>query len=100
MPVIASAEKKMRQDRKRTKINRSRKESVKNLLKEARKNPNSDSYKKAQSAIDKLAKTKVIHKNKASRLKSRLAALVKKAKTAGKPATAEKKAKTGKAKAK
>jgi len=37
-----------------------------------------DLYKKVSSALDKLAKTNVIHKNKASNLKSKLAKLVNK----------------------
>ena len=98
MPVIASAEKKMRQDKKRTKINRARKDNLKKLLKEARKNPNADNYKKAQSAIDKLVKVKVIHKNKGSRLKSRLVALFKKLAKTNKETVVAKKLKVKKTK--
>ncbi len=75
MPIIKSASKKMRQDKKRTQLNKSRKRSVKNLIDEALKKPTKENIKAAQSAVDKLAKVKVIHKNKAARIKSRLAKL-------------------------
>ena len=78
MPIIKSASKKMRQDKKRTQLNKSRKRSVKNLIDEALKKPTTENIKAAQSAVDKLAKVKVIHKNKAARIKSRLAKLGKK----------------------
>lgn len=77
MPVTRSAEKKMRKDKARTLINKKRKENVKNLIKALKKNTSFENLQKAQSAIDKLAKVKVIQKNKASRLKSQIAKLVK-----------------------
>lgn len=97
MPIIKSAEKKMRQDVKRTKLNRSRKDTVKSLIKSFRKNPNIAEYKKVQSAIDKLAKVKTIHKNKADRLKSRLMKFMLKSGKTTKE-TGEKKVKTKKTK--
>jgi small subunit ribosomal protein S20 len=72
MPNIKSAKKKMRQDAVKTKRNASYekavKETVKALGKTARKS--ADQIKKAYSVIDKAVKKKVMHKNKAARLKS------------------------------
>lgn len=78
MPIIKSAIKKVRKDKKRTKMNKLRSEKVKKILKETRKNPTAEKINLAQSLIDKLAKVKVIHKNKAARLKSQIAKLLKK----------------------
>lgn len=68
----------MRQDKKRTRINKSRKSIVKKLIDKAREKPTKENIIAAISAVDKLAKVKVIHKNKAARIKSRLAKLGKK----------------------
>lgn len=84
MPVIKSALKKMHQDKKRTLLNKNRKAKVKKLLDKARKNPSKENITVVISAIDKLAKVKVIHKNKAARLKSRLNKLSRKEKVAAK----------------
>ncbi|MBI2036468.1 30S ribosomal protein S20 [Candidatus Microgenomates bacterium] len=89
MPIIKSAIKKLRQDRKRTKINRAKKENLKELIKKAKKSKTAEAVKKAQSAIDKAAKTHLIHKNKAARLKSALSKLAKPVKSPSKPAPAK-----------
>ncbi|MCL5675625.1 MAG: 30S ribosomal protein S20 [Patescibacteria group bacterium] len=90
MPIIKSALKKMRQDRKKTAINRLRKEKVKKLTDKAVKNPTKENISLAISAVDKLIKVKVIHGNKAARIKSRLAKLAKKDKAAAKEGTIKK----------
>ena len=72
MPLIKSAIKKLRKDRKRTIINKVKKEGLKNLIKKARMSKNTDNLRAVFSALDKAVKTNLIHKNKASRLKSRL----------------------------
>lgn len=84
MPITSSAKKAMRQTRKRTLINRKNKETLKDAIKKYRKlitAKNLDDAKKALPAlhqvIDKSAKNKVIKKNTAQRLKSRLSKLVK-----------------------
>lgn len=69
MPIIKSAIKKMKQDKIRTKRNFSYKEAFKALFKSGNKGKND--LKKAYSIIDKAAKKKVIHKNKAARLKAK-----------------------------
>lgn len=75
MPIIKSAIKKVRQDKIRTARNRAKETVVKKLLKTARKNPNVKNLSAVFSALDKAAKVHLIHKNKAARLKSRLAKL-------------------------
>jgi small subunit ribosomal protein S20 len=72
MPVIKSAIKKMRKDRERTKHNLVIKLNLKDLIKKARRTPSPKTLQEVQKALDKAVKTKLIHANKASRLKSRL----------------------------
>lgn len=76
MPVIKSAIKKMRKDRTRTTRNKKRESALKKLLKTARRNPNPKNLSVVFSALDKATKVHLIHKNKASRLKSRLSKLL------------------------
>ncbi len=73
MPLIKSAIKKLRKDRKRTIKNKVKKETLKALIKKARVDHSVANLAAVYSALDKAAKTNLIHKNKASRLKSRLA---------------------------
>ena len=72
MPLIRSAIKKLRKDRKRTLVNKAKKEGLKSLIKKTRTNKNTENLRAVFSALDKAVKTNLIHKNKASRLKSRL----------------------------
>jgi len=72
MPIIKSAIKKLRKDRKRTIRNKARKENLKALIKKVRIEKTPENLQAVFSALDKAAKTNLIHKNKASRLKSRL----------------------------
>lgn len=68
----------MRKDVKRTKSNTAYESTFKKLMKEASKATGAAQkgvIQKAHAAIDKAAKRKVIHKNKASRLKSRVSRL-------------------------
>lgn len=76
MPVIKSALKKMRQDAKRLQSNRLKKERLKKLIKIAQKEPAEKNVRLAISFVDKVAKVKLFHKKKASRIKSRLAKLL------------------------
>lgn len=78
MPVIKSARKKLKKDKKRTQRNDRLKKNLKSLIHKARKEPSLDSIKKATSIIDKAVKYHLIHKNKASRMKSALARFLKK----------------------
>lgn len=72
MPLIKSAKKKLRQDKKREKRNKSTKDFLKEVLKKARKNPTEESIRNAVIATDKAVKKRLIHKNKAARIKSSL----------------------------
>lgn len=81
MPNNAAAEKRMRQEQRRRAFNRSTKSIVKTNITKARQaivTPSIDSeaateaVRNAVSELDKAAKKGVIHKNNASRRKSRL----------------------------
>lgn len=95
MANIKSAKKKVRVGRRNAKLNKSYKSSIKTLLKKYRQNlknfvtkRDEETYELLQSLvsslysrIDKAAKKKVFHKNKAARQKSRIISGLKKAKS-------------------
>ncbi len=72
MPVIKQAIKKVRQDKRKTAINLAVRSKYKKAVLAFRKNPTAALLTAAYKALDRAAKTNVIHKNKAARLKSRL----------------------------
>jgi len=72
MPIIASAAKKLRQDKKQTSLNKKVLIAMKKAVKKARTSSTVKNIQAAYSALDTAAKKNVIHKNKANRLKSRL----------------------------
>ena len=76
MPITKRAVKKLRHDRKRTVQVKRVHASLQKLVKSMRKKPTQTALTKAFTALDKAAKTHIIHKNKAARLKSRLAKLL------------------------
>lgn len=76
MPVIKSAKKKLRQDKKRTARNSVFEETMRKTLKEAKKSPTAESVRLATQATDKAVKHHLLHKNKAARIKSGLAKLL------------------------
>ena len=78
MPIIKSAKKKLKQDERRTAVNKKYREKMRVALKEARLKKTKKAVQLAYQALDRAAKRKVIHKSKAARLKSRLVKLVKK----------------------
>ncbi len=79
MPIIKSAVKKVRKDKKRTIRNAKVVASYKNTMKKMKKGGESKSLiAKFYSQVDKAVKGKTIHKNKAKRLKSQAAKLTKK----------------------
>ncbi len=90
MPVIKSAKKKLRQDKKRTAKNRKVKDSLKGLVKKAKKTPTEKTIREAVKIVDKAAKNNIIHKNKAARIKSALSKLLKKKSPVTKPIKTEK----------
>lgn len=77
MPVIKSAKKKLRKDKVRAQRNSILRANLKQALKKATKKPSLESIKKAVKSADKAVKNKIIHKNKAARIKSRLSKLIK-----------------------
>ena len=76
MPITKRAVKKLRHDRKRTVQIERVHEALKKLVKSMRKKPTQKSLTQVFRALDKAAKTHMIHKNKAARLKARLAKLL------------------------
>ena len=90
MPVIKSAKKRMRQEKKRTAINRTKKENLKILIKNVRTDKTVKNLTAVFSVLDKAAKVDLIHKNKASRLKSRLSKKEGTTKASQKPAQKKK----------
>lgn len=76
MPNIQSAKKKMKKDVKRTKNNalyiQAIEKAIKLLTKIKGDEKDKKQVNKAVSLIDRAAKKRAIHKNKASRLKSRV----------------------------
>ena len=83
MPVTDSSAKARRRDKKRTKVNRRRKDAMKDAIKEVENLVEDgeiakaeDKLPDAQKAIDKAEKQNIIHENKAARKKSQLAQLV------------------------
>lgn len=72
MPIIFSAKKRLRQSIKRTARNQAIQSKLKTLTKKALSEPTKENIRLSVQTIDKAAKRKVIHANKASRLKSRV----------------------------
>lgn len=72
MPLLKSAIKKLRKDKKKEKINDKLREDLKDAVKNFIKGKSSKKIDEVFSLIDKAAKKNLIHKNKAARLKSKL----------------------------
>lgn len=90
MPIIKSAVKRMRQTAKRRARNVGIKKDIKSAVKAFIATPSVETLSKAQSELDKAVKKGLIKKNTASRRKSSLSAVAKKAGVkfeAKKPAT-------------
>lgn len=75
MPIIKSAKKKLRQDKKRTRQNLVVKKNVKTLILSFKRKTTPSNLVKVFSALDRAAKKKIFHPNKVARLKSRLSKL-------------------------
>ena len=72
MPIIKSAQKALRQTKRRTAINKVWKHKLKEALKKARSQKTKEAISYAFKIVDKVAKVRIIHKNKAARIKSKL----------------------------
>lgn len=77
MPVIKSAIKKQRKDKKRTVHNSQLRKTLEEALKKVKKSATPTSVAAAISLVDKAVKKNLIHKNKASRLKAKLSKMAK-----------------------
>ena len=77
MPIKKSAIKTLKQSIVKRKRNVIKKRALKEVIKKTDKR---EGMPKAQSTIDKIAKSGFIHKNKAARLKSRLSKRIKNSK--------------------
>jgi small subunit ribosomal protein S20 len=91
MPIIKSAQKRVRTARKAAIRNAKTKRSLKTATKAFHSKASDKTLREAQSALDIAAKKNVIHKNKAARKQRQLAAA---AKAAGIKLAAKKKAAT------
>ena len=80
MPIIKSAIKKLRADKRKEAFNKTVKSKAVGLLKEFRKEVSEKGLPALFSALDKASKSRVFHPRKADRLKSRLAKLLAKSK--------------------
>jgi small subunit ribosomal protein S20 len=78
MPVIKSAKKKLKVDRKRESANKKARALINILIKKARKKPTEKSILEAFRATDKGVKKDIFHKNKGARIKSALSKLINK----------------------
>jgi small subunit ribosomal protein S20 len=94
MPVIKSAIKKLRRDRKREKINDAFRYKLDRAINEAKKKKSAASVSAAFSLIDKAVKNDVIHKNRAARIKTSLSKLARPGTSKGAKPTLSTKTKT------
>jgi len=78
MPITLSAKKALRQSLRRRARNLIQKKALKEVVKTYKKSPSAENLSLVYKKLDKAAKTNLIKKNKASRLKSRLSKLLKK----------------------
>lgn len=76
MPITSSAQKALRQNKKRYSINLDRKKALKDAIKKFKKMLKAEDLSWVYKKSDKAAKVHLITKNKAARLKSRLTHLM------------------------
>ena len=78
MPIIASAKKALRQNKKRRLINSSKKSNLKKLVNKVSKSKSLKDVSLLYSMTDKAVKKGLIHRNKAKRIKRKMAKLTSK----------------------
>ena len=78
MPTHKSAKKRLKTNEKSNVRNRVVKSQIRTVVKNAETSADEASLKEAVSMLDKAARKKVIHPNKAARVKSRLAKMAQK----------------------
>lgn len=94
MPVSTSAKKALRKDRRRTEVNNIVRSKMRTAIRVLRDTKTEAALTEVYSSLDRAAKRNVIHKKKASRLKSRLTRLVEHKAPESKDAPVVKKAKS------
>src|SRR3990167_9756912 len=72
MPILKSAKKSLRQDRRRAKVNARVRRIMKRAVKLAAKQPTDKNISEAYRRVDRAAKKGIVHKNAGARLKARL----------------------------
>ena len=75
MPIIKSAKKALRQNKKHFLLNQKKKSTLKSLVKKTSKSKAKEDLSMLYSTVDKAVKNKILHKNKARRIKSKMAKL-------------------------
>lgn len=75
MPIIKNAKKALRSSKRKAGVNQLLRAKTRTSVKQSRLEPTLDSIKTAFSNLDKSVKKKLMHKNKAARLKSALSKL-------------------------
>lgn len=78
MPIIKSAKKALRQSRKRALANKERKKALKVLGDKIKKEKNAKLIPSFFSLVDKMVRRNIVHKNKASHLKSKISSFIQK----------------------
>ena len=81
MPILKSAKKALRQDRRRAKVNARVRRIMKRAVKLAAKQPTDKNISEAYRRVDRAAKKGVVHKNVGARLKARLMQRIKSVKS-------------------
>ncbi len=76
MPITQSAKKALRQNKGRHADNLAKMKAVKQVIKILKASPSAEKLSAVYQKLDKAAKTHVIPRNKASRLKSQMARLL------------------------
>ncbi len=78
MPITKSAKKALRRDKRKREVNNRVRNRAKEAVKSLKKSLTTENMAKTASCLDRAVKKNLIHKNKAARMKSRLAKLVNK----------------------
>lgn len=78
MPTHKSAEKRLKTSQKANVVNRQTKTQIKTLIRKTETAKDEESLRRTATALDGAARRRIIHPNKAARIKSRLAKLVQK----------------------
>lgn len=90
MPVTKTAKRALRSSKRKAAVNKITTANLEIAIRAAKKTKTNKAVSYASSLIDRAAKKKVFHKNKAARLKSQLSKLVKPAAGASKKKVAKK----------